>query len=271
MKTRILSAAVLVPMLVLLVLVLDEIVAALVMAVLMAIGAYELLYRTRLVRHTRLVLYSCGMAFFLSIWSYLGAVQAYLLLAVLVYLVLLFMEMMLDHVKVRLEILTLCFFAGFLVPWLMTSLIRILMMGIGRYLIPIPFVVAFISDGGAYFAGYFLGKHKLAPVVSPNKTIEGALGGLVAAVLGMILYAVILDLGFHFRVNYLVAIFYGMAGSAVGVFGDLLFSVIKRQTGIKDYGNLIPGHGGILDRLDSVMMVAPLIEALLVVLPVAVG
>ena len=271
MKTRILSAVVLVPILFVVVLALDEIVATALMALMMSIGAYELLYRTRLVRHSRLVLYSCLMAFFMAIWSYLGAVQAYLLLATLVFLVLLFMEMMLDHVKVRFETLTVCFFAGFVVPWLLTSLIRILMLGIGRYVIMIPFVVAFVSDGGAYFAGYFLGKHKLAPVVSPNKTIEGAVGGLLAAMLAMILYALILDLGFHFQVNYLVAILYGLVGSAVGVFGDLIFSVIKRQTGIKDYGNLIPGHGGILDRFDSVMMVAPLMEALLVLLPVAVG
>ena len=108
-------------------------------------------------------------------------------------------------------------------------------------------------------------------MVSPNKTIEGAVGGLLAAMVGMILYALVLDLGFHFDVNYGIAILYGLIGSAVGVFGDLIFSVIKRQTGIKDYGNLIPGHGGILDRFDSVMMVAPLMEALLVLLPVAVG
>ena len=271
MKTRILSAVVLVPFLFLVVLVLDEIVATAVMALMMAIAAYELMYRTRLVRHNRLVLYSCVMAFSMAIWSYLGAVQAWLLLMVLVYVMLLFMEMMLDHVKVRFETLAVCFYAGFLVPWLLTSLIRILMMSIGRYVILIPFVVAFISDGGAYFAGYFLGKHKLAPVVSPNKTIEGAVGGLLAAMLGMILYALILDLGFHFQVNYGIAILYGLIGSVVGVFGDLIFSVIKRQTGIKDYGNLIPGHGGILDRFDSVMMVAPLMEALLVLLPVAVG
>ena len=271
MKTRILSAVVLVPILFLVVVVLPEIVAALLMALAMGIGAYEMMFRTRLVRHSRLVIYSCVMAAFLSIWSYVGASQAVLLLALLGYLILLFSEMMIDHVKVRFETLAVCFFAGFLVPYLLTALIRILMMSIGRYLIPIPFLVAFISDGGAYFAGYFLGKHKLAPVVSPNKTIEGAVGGLLAAMLAMILYAAILDLGFHFRVNYLIAVVYGILGSAVGVFGDLLFSVIKRQTGIKDYGNLIPGHGGILDRLDSVMMVAPLMEALLILLPITVG
>lgn len=271
MKTRIISAAVLVPILFVVVLALDEIVAALLMALMMAIGAYELLFRTRLVRRGRMVIYSCLMAFGIAIWSYLGAIEAYLLLAVLLFLALLFSEMMMDHVKVHFETVTMCFYAGFLMPWLLTSLIRILMMSIGRYVIMIPFVIAFLSDAGAYFAGIFLGKHKLAPVVSPNKTIEGAVGGLLAAVVGMILYGMILDFGFGFEVNYLLCILYGILGSAFGVFGDLCFSVIKRQTGIKDYGNLIPGHGGILDRFDSMMMVAPLMEALLFLLPVAVG
>jgi len=74
-----------------------------------------------------------------------------------------------------------------------------------------------------------------------------------------------------FYVNVGLALLYGILGSAVGVFGDLCFSIIKRQTGIKDYGNLIPGHGGVLDRFDSLMTVAPLMEALLLLIPFAVG
>ena len=96
-------------------------------------------------------------------------------------------------------------------------------------------------------------------------------GGLVAAMVGMLIYAIVLDLGFpQFRVNYGIALLYGLIGSAAGVFGDLCFSIIKRQTGIKDYGNLIPGHGGVLDRFDSLMMVAPLMEAMLLLAPVVI-
>ena len=100
--------------------------------------------------------------------------------------------------------------------------------------------------------------------------MEGAIGGVIATVLGMLIYALILDLPFepfNFNVNYLNAMLYGLVGSVAGVFGDLCFSVVKRQTGIKDYGNLIPGHGGVLDRFDSMMMVAPLMEALILLLP----
>lgn len=268
MKTRIISAAILVPLLLLLVLVLDKVFAAIVMGLLLAIASYELLYRTRLIRRPRLVIYSSIMAFLISIWSYTGAVHAYFLLLVMAYCMLLFSEIMMDHVKVRFEMLGLCFFAGLILPYLLTALIRILVTNLGRYTILVPFVVACMSDAGAYFVGIKFGKHKLAPVLSPNKTIEGVAGGFAGAMIGMLIYAIIMDLILKFDVNYGFALLYGMLGSAVGTFGDLCFSVIKRQTGIKDYGNMIPGHGGALDRLDSLSMVAPLMEALLLLIPV---
>ena len=140
----------------------------------------------------------------------------------------------------------------------------------GRYFILLPFTIAFLSDAGAYFTGLRLGRHKLAPVVSPNKTIEGVLGGGVFALAGVLIYALILDLALKFRVNYGAAILYALLGSGVGVMGDLCFSVVKRQTGIKDYGNMLPGHGGFLDRFDSLVLIAPLVEALLLILPLAV-
>ena len=140
----------------------------------------------------------------------------------------------------------------------------------GRYFILIPFILAFLSDSGAYFAGCYLGKHKLAPAISPKKTIEGAIGGVLAAVAFMLLYTLILQLAFDFKVNYGFALIYGVVGSVASVFGDLCFSVIKRQTGIKDYGNLIPGHGGVLDRFDSMIIVAPVTEAMLILIPLAV-
>ena len=193
--------------------------------------------------------------------------RAYFVLMLMVYTMALFAEMMLNHVKIHFETISMCFVSGVIIPYLLTALIRILTMDIGRYVILIPFIVAFMSDAGAYFTGLRFGKHKLAPVVSPNKTIEGVLGGLAGATIGMVVYTIILDLPLKLDVNYGVALLYGIVGSAAGTFGDLCFSIIKRQTGIKDYGNLIPGHGGVLDRFDSLSMVAPLMEALLLLLP----
>lgn len=271
MKTRVITAAVLIPVLLVILLALPKIVAALIWGAMMAIGAYELLYRTGFIKEARLVIYACVMAFLVTMWSFLDAVHAYLVLMVMAFMAVYFAEMMMSHVKITFDKICLCIVAGLLIPFLLSSLIRILSLKIGRYMILIPFVVAFASDSGAYFAGRFFGKHKLSPVISPNKTVEGAVGGILCAIVCMLVYGLILDLPFealNFRVNYLAAILYGLIGSVAGIFGDLCFSVIKRQTGIKDYGNLIPGHGGILDRFDSMCMVGPLVEALLLLIPV---
>ena len=271
MKTRVITAAVAIPVLLLILLVADKIVAALVWGAILSVSAYELLFTTGLVREPRLVVYSCVAAFAMTMWSYFDAVHAYGVLIVILFMSVLFSEMMMAHVKITFDKVCMCIVAGLLVPFLLSSLIRILTLKIGRYVVLIPFVVAFGSDAGAYFAGYFFGKHKMAPVLSQHKTIEGAIGGVIAAVVLMLLYGALMDLpvsGLNFRVNYLYAGIYGLFGSLVGIFGDLCFSVIKRQTGIKDYGKILPGHGGVLDRFDSMMMVGPLMEVLLLLIPV---
>lgn len=270
MKTRVIAAAVLLSLLLIIVLALPKLVTALLFGALAAIGVYELLYRTELVEHVRLVVYSMIMAFLTALWCYFGCKYVWALLGVIVFFAAVFAEMMASHVKLRFSKGAICFAAGLLIPFLLTSLVRIHSGALGRHFILIPFVMAFLSDTGAYFAGRAFGRHKLAPVISPNKTVEGVIGGVFAAVLGMLLYALVLQVAFHLSVNYLYALVYGVVGSLGAVFGDLCFSVIKRQTGIKDYGNLIPGHGGVLDRFDSMMVVGPLAELLLLLIPVAV-
>lgn len=115
-------------------------------------------------------------------------------------------------------------------------------------------IAAFGSDICAYFTGYFLGKHKMAPNLSPKKTIEGAVGGLIGSSLLSGLF------GFVFMKEMaLVCLVLGLFGGAAGMAGDLTASMFKRKMGIKDYGTLIPGHGGIMDRFDSVIFVAPVV------------
>lgn len=270
MKTRLLTAAVAVPLLLLLLMVADKIVAAVVWGLMLAIGAYELLFCTGLIKEPRLVIYSCIMAFGVTMWSYFDAIHAFGLLGTMVFLCLLYGEMMMAHVKITFDKLAMCVMGGLVIPFLLSSIVRILSMKVGRYVILVPFVVAFLSDTGAYFCGMMFGRHKLAPVISQKKTIEGAVGGIITAVVAMVIYALILQFN-HFQVDYVNAMIYGLVGSVAGVFGDLCFSVVKRQTGIKDFGSILPGHGGILDRFDSMMLVGPLMEALLVLLPLIKG
>ena len=270
MKTRIIAAAALLPALLLIVLALPTIYTAILFGIMAAIAAFELLWGTGYVKQPRLVSYAAVMAFLTALWSNLGANYVWALLGVLLFVVTLFAEIMISDMKLPFEKVIICAAAGLLVPFLLTALVRIHSGTYGKFFILIPFILAFISDSGAYFAGKFLGKHKLAPTISPKKTIEGAVGGILGAIVGMLIYGVILQLAFGFQIHYAAAILYGVIGSVAGVFGDLCFSVIKRQTGIKDYGNLIPGHGGILDRFDSMVMIAPLVEILMILLPVAV-
>ena len=270
MKTRILSAVVLLPILFLVVLVLPEIVTTVCVAAMAAVAAYEMLYVTGFVRHTRLMVYSMVTAFAVPFWSHFGMDPAWGMLGMLLFIVVLFAEMMHNHVKARFDKIAVCLIAGLLIPFLFASFVRILNGNNGRYMISVPLVLAFLPDSGAYFAGTYFGKHKLAPVISPKKTIEGAIGGVLTAVIGIFLYAAILDLFFPFQIRYWAVLLYGLLGAGIDVFGDLMFSAIKRQAGIKDYGNLIPGHGGILDRFDSLLLVAPLTEALLDLIPLVV-
>ena len=286
MKTRVLAAAALLPLLFVCIFFLPKFCTAIVFGLAGAIGAYELLHATGHVKNPRLVIYACVSAFCMSIWSWAGQNRGWFNLLVVAVFCAYFAEMMANHVKLTFDKVAMCLVAALIVPYLLTSLVRVLGMRLGRYYIIVPFLMAFLPDTGAYFAGRAFGKHKLAPVISPKKTIEGVIGGAVSSVAGMLIYALVMGLvfqmqvnyfyavimgaAFDMQVNYFFAVIFGLASAAGSVFGDLCFSVIKRQTGIKDYGNLIPGHGGILDRFDSMMVVGPLAEALLILIPMAV-
>ncbi len=271
MVKRIVVSVVLLPLLLLVLLAAPKICTAFLFAALSGIAAYELLSGTDLVKETRLVIYTVFIAALVPIWSYFGCDQTLAQAGALAFFLLLFMEMMLSHAKLDFSKTAVCITGGLLLPYMMASLVRITVSDSGRLLVLIPFVIAFLSDSGAYFVGCAIGKHKMAPVISPKKSWEGFFGGLITAILGMLLYAWILSRFFNGQVNYLYAAVYGLLGALGGVFGDLCFSVIKRQTGIKDYGNLIPGHGGALDRFDSILVVAPLVELLLTWMPVVVN
>lgn len=130
---------------------------------------------------------------------------------------------------------------------------------------------AWIADSGAYFAGTFFGKHKLCPEISPKKTVEGLIGGIVTtSVIFVVFNAIYINLiskeGLH--ANYILLALAGAVCALIGTLGDLSASMIKRQCGIKDYGNIMPGHGGMMDRFDSVLFVMPTFYAFLSVMDI---
>ena len=126
------------------------------------------------------------------------------------------------------------------------------------------FGVPWIADSAAYFVGSAIGKHRLCPAISPKKTVEGAIGGVVFATILPLLFGLIFKNVYAaentwIEVNWLILPVIGLVNSLVSILGDLLFSVIKRKCGIKDYGSIMPGHGGLLDRFDSVILCVPFV------------
>ncbi|MCR5778850.1 MAG: phosphatidate cytidylyltransferase [Lachnospiraceae bacterium] len=151
------------------------------------------------------------------------------------------------------------FFGEVYIP-VMLSFIYLLWRDHGFKMTILVFISSWVCDTCAYFTGKTFGRHKLAPVLSPKKSIEGSVGGVLGSALVGVLYGYL----FGFMPGYM-ALLCGIAG-AISQFGDLFASAIKREHGIKDYGNLIPGHGGIMDRFDSVIITAPIIYILAEVL-----
>ncbi len=151
-------------------------------------------------------------------------------------------------------------YAGVLVSFIF----KIRSMEAGEYLVWLIFISSWICDTCAYFTGVFLGKHKAFPVLSPKKTWEGCVGGVLGGIILGIVFAIIFGSKLSFLSSPVPAVAITvMVSSVLSIVGDLAASAIKRENGIKDYSNLIPGHGGIMDRFDSVIYVAPVVYYML--------
>ncbi len=141
----------------------------------------------------------------------------------------------------------------------------------GNFYVFLALSIAWMSDTGAYFCGKLFGKSKLCPEISPKKTLEGFIGGIIVCLLCVILIAAVFN-NYVFpqkqQINYFSVIVLGILGSLISSLGDLCFSTIKRKCGVKDFGNLMPGHGGILDRFDSVIFVVPFVYLYLNFIPI---
>ena len=160
-----------------------------------------------------------------------------------------------------LDIMITCF-SLVLIPFMFSFIKLILMMNNGRLLIWYVLAGAFASDIFAYFVGSKFGKRKLCPDISPKKTVEGSVAGIIGVVITYIIITVVANTYFDFNFNMWIMCAAAVIIAIVGQFGDLTASAIKRFCKIKDFGSIMPGHGGILDRFDSVMFVAPVVYIL---------
>jgi phosphatidate cytidylyltransferase len=150
-------------------------------------------------------------------------------------------------------------FGVFYVGFSFSHFTLLLTLDEGKQLLILLTVITVFSDSFAYYTGMLLGRHKMAPAISPGKTIEGLLGGVAGSILG----AIIVCIWFFPWYSLVKITFLTVFISMVGVMGDLTESMIKRTMGVKDSGHILPGHGGVLDRLDSLMIAAPVLFYLL--------
>lgn len=145
------------------------------------------------------------------------------------------------------------------IPFLMSFIAPIRSMEHGAILIWCVMIGAIVTDTAAYFTGVTLGKHKLLPLISPKKTVEGAIGGVVGSTVIMTVMGLLVAPVVHPDISWVHFLILGFLCGIVSQVGDWSASAIKRSAGIKDFGKLIPGHGGMMDRIDSILFVGPVV------------
>ena len=254
MLTRIIVAVVLAPLFFWVLLAPPTLCLALLMSAICALASYELLKATQVAHHNLMYVFTALAAVIvpLGYWSGHGSLVtravALVLMSALFFVAILRYD---EEKPLGLEQVMVCMFGGLLIPMFLSSLIVLRGMEHGRWLVLLPVICAFLTDAG----------------VSPNKSLEGYIGGILSGAVFLLLYGLALQRFAGLTVSLPILALYGLLGSAVTELGDLSFSLIKRQYGIKDYGHLLPGHGGMLDRFDSMTFAAPMLLLLVEIIP----
>lgn len=270
MGKRILVAVILAPLFFVVLFFLEPVWLAVLMAAISALASFELLRATGVAHHNGMYFCTALAAAAIPLGEWLGQEGMVLQVSALLLMVAIFWIAirLYDREKaVRFEDVLVCLFGGLMIPWALSTLVELKGMEQGRFLVLLPVICAFLTDGGAYFAGIFLGKHRGVTRVSPNKSIEGYIGGILSGAIFLLIYGVLLEQFAGLDASLPVLAVYGLVGSAVTELGDLSFSFVKRQFGVKDYGDLLPGHGGMLDRFDSMVFAAPTLMLLVELCP----
>lgn len=257
MKSRILVAVIGVPVLVWVVLWAPMLVMMAALALLAGIGAGELMKCVGVEKGSPLMTWTVIAAVFSVEWYY----DRPSVIAVwwIIYVVVTFIYAILKAGEVKFVQCMAGVFGVVLIPYSFSAFLRLEAAGVHRAYLLLPFILSFACDTFAYFAGLTLGRHKLAPKVSPKKTIEGSIGGILGNVVCGLLFAFVMDRWFGGSIGYGPMVLLALLCGIVAQVGDLSFSLIKREFGIKDYGHLFLEHGGVLDRFDSVIFAAPVV------------
>lgn len=240
----------------------NELTVTILMMLICMFATFEFLVPTKAVQNKRMICTGIIISAVLPFLTYLAPSVAPIVIFIAVLYG--FIEILNSHkTNIQFKEVLMFLFASLIIPYFLSTMLQIFLSENGNYYVLIPMISAWSSDTLALFTGVLFGKHKLAPNISPKKTIEGSIGGILGGIIGMVIFTYVVRTYFAFDFSYILAILIGIMGSILGQIGDLSFSTIKRTYKIKDYGYIIPGHGGILDRFDSVIFVAPLVAMIL--------
>ena len=275
MKTRILSAAVGIVLLIVVLSFFQTPILNVAIMLISLIAIHEFLTATKISHNKLLSLVAFVVA---AVFPFVPMQKEMNLLPLflLPYIGILFLILLKTHKDTRVEDIALTFMMSIGMPLSFSAAIYLRDnngQAMGMFYLLMALACAWFSDSGAYFVGKAFGKHKLCPLVSPHKTVEGLAGGLVSCILLNLLAAFCYQkvcgmMGIALEINFLRLALISPLASLISVLGDLSFSLIKRQFKIKDFGKIMPGHGGVLDRFDSVLFTLPFIYATTLLFPV---
>ncbi|MGI6268667.1 MAG: phosphatidate cytidylyltransferase [Acutalibacteraceae bacterium] len=276
MKQRVISGAVLVVVMLLVFLGIYTLVFGLFFSILSAIASYEIL-RVAKVENKEVLALSITFAFIVPLYIEYGFKVPFTI-AILIFIFALLLIMLANYENTRFEQITVAIYSSVFIPFcfsafiLVRDLYRLFSAKIDKnhalFLVIIGVSCSWLTDTCAYFVGVKFGKRKMAPIISPKKSIEGAIGGIVGClVLNMIILYLFNTYVFETSfISYLAFVPISLLLSGASMCGDLIASVIKRNFQAKDYGNLIPGHGGIMDRFDSCLFVMPMLYIVITII-----
>ena len=261
LASRILVAVIGVPVLLWVVLWAPSVVMLVALCLLAGIGTMELQQCVSGIKKGEIVGLSAIFPVLLVAWAYER--PEHLTILVVLETVILCGYAIVKAGEIKFNQLAAALLGGLFISYSFSAFLRMEQSGIHRAYLLLPFILSFACDTFAYIVGCTMGKHKLAPKVSPKKSIEGSVGGILGNLLCGLLFAFVMDRWFGGSIGYGSMAVLALVCSIVAQVGDLSFSLIKREFGIKDYGHLFLAHGGVLDRFDSVLFVAPVVEIVL--------